>query len=855
MTRSKPKTNLTIMKLRLIPAILALVCAGSAGYAYTQSDTDRLVDWLYHNISYPDSVMYSRQFYADNAEATLRAREEMPWGKTVPEREFLHFVLPVRVNNEALDMARPVFYEELAPRVKGLSMAEAIQEVNHWCHEKVTYRPSDARTSPPLSTVSQGIGRCGEESTFTVAALRSVGIPARQIYTPRWAHTDDNHAWVEAWADGKWYFLGACEPAPLLDMAWFNEPASRGLLMHTDVTGQYGGPEEVIARRPLLTTINVTSNYAPTGKSTVTVTDAEGKPVAGADVIFGIYNYSEFYPAVTRKSDAKGQAELISGLGDMIVWATDGARFGLAKVNPKMEMPVKIVLDKDASYTGGIDFDIVPPKASAKLPRPSAEAEAENNRRLAQEDSIRNASAQRRFVGEKEARDAAAGLILPADEMVEIMELARGNGRAILAELGKLTQGERNAMFRMLQSLTVKDLRDIPAEVLADNLEQAQNGQGDFHFDYVVNPRVDYEPLVPYKHALRRDIPKKLAKEWKKNPQALADWAVANLQPLGERNPKNTRMTPTAVWKSRHADPLSRSIFTVAALRSLDVPARIDPVTGKTQYADKGVWRELSFGKSAAAVSDNPHPATVRYTDTSSRTLPKYYYQFSIIKIEDGKPHRLEFDDVDVKQLNDSLRLDEGQYMLLSGTRMADGGVLAHAEFFNVAADGEASPLLTMRRDNSRLSVIGNVNAENIYHDLAADTDKSLLSTTGRGYYVIALIKPNDEPSSHILNDLIAEAPALDKLGRKIMVLFTDKEAASRLDRSAFKGLPETVVFGIDNGGKSLDEIATSLNLETKNLPIIVVADTFNRIVYATQGYTIGTGGRLAEILTNLQNQ
>lgn len=45
-------------------------------------------------------------------------------------------------------------------------------------------------------------GRCGEESTFTVAALRSVGIPARQVYTPRWAHTDDNHAWVEAWVNG-----------------------------------------------------------------------------------------------------------------------------------------------------------------------------------------------------------------------------------------------------------------------------------------------------------------------------------------------------------------------------------------------------------------------------------------------------------------------------------------------------------------------------------------------------------------------------------------------------------------------------------------------------------------------------
>ena len=114
----------------------------------------------------------------------LRARKEMPWGESVPEREFRHFVLPVRVNNENLDMSRRDFYESLRDRVKDMSMRDAVLEVNHWCHERVTYRPSDARTSSPSATVRSAIGRCGEESTFTVAALRAVGIPARQVYTP-----------------------------------------------------------------------------------------------------------------------------------------------------------------------------------------------------------------------------------------------------------------------------------------------------------------------------------------------------------------------------------------------------------------------------------------------------------------------------------------------------------------------------------------------------------------------------------------------------------------------------------------------------------------------------------------------
>ena len=188
-------------------------------------------------------------------------------GKNVTDELFRHFVLPIRVNNENLDDSRKVFYGELKERVKGLSMKDAILEVNHWCHEKVVYRPSDARTSSPLASVKTAYGRCGEESTFTVAALRSVGIPARQVYTPRWAHTDDNHAWVEAWADGEWYFFGACEPEPVLNLGWFNAPASRGMLMHTKVFGRYNGPEEIMLETPNYTEINVIGNYAPTAKS------------------------------------------------------------------------------------------------------------------------------------------------------------------------------------------------------------------------------------------------------------------------------------------------------------------------------------------------------------------------------------------------------------------------------------------------------------------------------------------------------------------------------------------------------------------------------------------------------------
>jgi Transglutaminase-like enzymes, putative cysteine proteases len=240
--------------------------------------------FLYAYMSLADISDYPDTFFLKDVRLSFKAKQEMPWGKEINEELFRHFVLPQRINNETLDNSREVFYSELKDRVKNLSLYEAILEVNHWCHEKVVYTPSDSRTSSPLASVRTAYGRCGEESTFLVAALRSVGIPARQVYTPRWAHTDDNHAWVEAWANGKWYFLGACEPEPVLNVAWFTAPAKRGMLMHTNVFGLYTGKEEIMTVTPNFTEINVIDNYAPVDRIDVTVLDENKKPVDGAAV-------------------------------------------------------------------------------------------------------------------------------------------------------------------------------------------------------------------------------------------------------------------------------------------------------------------------------------------------------------------------------------------------------------------------------------------------------------------------------------------------------------------------------------------------------------------------------------------
>ena len=124
------------------------------------SEERKCLEFLYAYMPISDITDYDGDFWKMNVDLSLQAKKETAWGKKIPMREFMHFVLPVRINNENLDEARRVFFNDIKDRVKGMSMKDAALEVNHWCHEHVSYQPSDSRTEAPLAAVRSAIGRC-----------------------------------------------------------------------------------------------------------------------------------------------------------------------------------------------------------------------------------------------------------------------------------------------------------------------------------------------------------------------------------------------------------------------------------------------------------------------------------------------------------------------------------------------------------------------------------------------------------------------------------------------------------------------------------------------------------------------
>ena len=820
------------------------------------ADEQEALKFLYAYMPLADVTDYPTSFFADNVRMSFKARKEMPWGKNVPELLFRHFVVPIRVNNEALDNARSVFYNELKDRIKGMSMMDAIIEVNHWCHEKVTYQPSDARTSAPLATLKTATGRCGEESTFAVAALRAVGIPARQVYTPRWAHTDDNHAWVEAWADGKWYFLGACEPEPVLNLGWFNAPASRAMLMHTRAFGDYNGPEEVMLRTSNFTEINLTSNYAPVAPIDFYVKDSEGKPVENARVEFKIYNYAEFFTAVTKYTDANGHTSLSAGIGDLVVWASKDGKYTYQKVSFGKDKETILTLPEGAptSSVGALEtsappkctyLDLVPPKEDPQLPYVSDEMHKENQRRFALEDSIRKAYTATFPTMEEAKRINERG--------AEYIFKSRGNKQTIVDFINRHSDNEDRVMG-ILATLSDKDLRDITTEILEDSYNATTDQ---------LSPRVEDELItIPFKQYFEKAFSKKTADAFRADPMKLVEWIKKNIRLNPDKKALRIAQTPVGVMKSKITDERSRDIFFVDVARSLGIEAQKDAVTGKIQYKKNGEWQDVKFDNTADKTSTAAALGTIKLTYEPTKLLdnPKYYSHFTISRIENGTAQLLNFDEGQADMGNgttwsntfkNGYKLDAGTYMLTTGTRLANGSVLASNRIFEIVKGQTTTLPLEIRQNTNEVTVIGSFNSESLVTKDGKEV--SLLSQTGRGYYVVGILGVGQEPTNHALHDIEKMKEAFEAWGRPVVLLFESEADAAKFNHDEFPGLPSTVQFALDKDGSVRKQIAREMKLmNEKQMPMFIIADTFNRVVFVSQGYTIGLGEQMQGVFKKL---
>lgn len=804
-----------------LPHIFAEVNEKMAG---CDEDTALACKYLYNTMPYSDFGNYTFEIFLDYAEHGVWLWKNKEAVRNLPEIIFLNYVLAHRVNEEEVAPCRKLFCEKIGCRVDGLSLKEAALEVNFWCAEEATYHTTDERTLSALTVYRRGNGRCGEESVFTVNALRSVGIPARQVYAPRWSHCDDNHAWVEIWCDGEWYFLGACEPEMVLDKGWFTNASSRAMMIHSRFFDEEGAEGDIISRNGMVTEINELRRYAIVKEITVKVKDENGQPVSGAKVSFEVLNYSEYVTVAEKTTDENGEAAITTGLGTIHVFAVlekDGLLKAEILMDTRSEDSCEIVLKAFESESAWKAVDMIAPlDAPVNTNAPTPEQKAIGDKRVAKATAMR----------EEKTRD----WVNPECD-------------AFLHKTVTDMEDSLGFPFReeMLNVLSEKDRTDCLSEVLEEHLDYSMpywdSVSKETFVSYIMNPRVDYEILRPYRKAILDKFSPDEQDAMRKNPVEIWNTVDKMIVSRPERERASVITTPAACLKTGIGSFLSKKILFVAIARTLGIPARLNPNDRSMEYMNT----EDEFVAVLAKTEKNSR-LVLKETDG---TEWKYFLNWSIARLENGKYTSLLLDDVVFENRALELKVESGSYRIITSNRLPNGNMFANMYEFDIAA-GETKEVELILRQANLDDMLENIAINEFTLKKEDGTDVKVSDLTRDGKHILAFLEEEKEPTEHILNEMMEQQEAFRKYASRIIFVVRSKEALSTPTLSKALGiLGDEVQIYYDDFSEIINTLGRRMYVDPEKLPLIIVTNGELNGIYATSGYNVGTGDMLLRLM------
>ncbi len=766
------------------------------------------MQFLYAYLPLSDVLTFSPEQLEGEVTAALRAKRELPYGASVPMDLFLNYVLMPRVNNEHLDGSRRTLQEVLWPRVQGKTMEAAALEVNYWCLEHATYHPSDDRTLGPLAVMRSTLGRCGEESTFTVAALRSVGIPARQCYVPWWSHCDDNHAWVELWAEGGWHYLGACEPEPVLDKGWFTAAASRAMVVHSRALSPLTRETGVVERTCRRALIHSTERYASCVTLTVQVLD-HGMPAPRVEVQFQLINYSRCVPVYETTTDEHGRAVFSTGKGGLLLQIRAGDRLLTRPVDTRREIAVTVDLigaETPAEKHGRVElFDLTPPDERVIGERPDPE-QAAHSRRL-------------------EACDAARGACIrgfSADRPPEW----KGNWPE-LEQFLKNNEFSQEVKEELLSTLRPKDFLDCTAEMLRDTLACALPYRAKFppelYRSCVLAPRVANEMLLPVRSAIRAQVQGDFQNGWE-----VLDWLRQRVQVADDG--EMSGLVPDCAKALAHGciNQSAFGVLFVTVCRTVGIPARQNPNTLAYEWLDADGAHPIDGPEDRRLVP-------LKLKNAGSQPLP-YRERFTLARFCRERYEPLAYEGL---TLEDTLTLwvPAGAYLLTVTTRQIDGTISARLCYVTVERETELSVLPPEDQTADRIRQVP-------LHLPEGPIRAGLQGASGR--CMALFVEPGKEPTEHLLQELLDCRAAYGNYGVRLFVS-ADADRQNPTLRRVLEALPHAVLLTADDPA-GLQALRQVMGVGDGRLPFALALDDRGRGLYACANYNIHTARTLLNI-------
>lgn len=826
-------------------------------------DLAQLIRWIYWSTPLSDWFTCDFSLYQKWAEQGLFLRDQVAYTRALPLDLFLNDVVQGRVNDEALVDCRGFFYDQIAPLIQPENEERTLLALNHWCAQQVRYQSTDIRTLSPLATFNSGFGRCGEESVFAVNVFRSAGLAARQVYAPRWAHCDDNHAWVEVWCSGKWRFLGACEPEEVLDKGWFNQAASRAFLVVSRIfCPQVPASEEVAGTCGQATLLNQTSRYAPTRSLRITVKDREDRPCPGARVTVGLLNFSEIAPVATFTTDAEGKGTLTCGRSSC--WVRAQWENGLSEevlVDREQDVLTLVVASPEMSPEPIPQADFLRDQSRETIPSPSLTPsflrqgdQAKSGFQKAPVDGLQttpsHASDQEKQqkVHKKEddalyqqkcqylnRKSAPLENLSPAQQKRAEKLLSASQGHRPALESLLRTSKEPKGMLALLETLSQKDLRDVSPAVLEDALDSAPRRSDvseDLYWRWVACPRVWMENLFPCRKQLLQELTLAQQAEFAIQPAKAFRWVQEQFPHYPQWEYDSLITSPAALIRSQTGSPLSQKILWVTLCRSLGVPSRLNPLQGHPEYWEDGRFQPASGSEedfSGLTLRTPGHEAWVPGTDFSLGRWDGERYQTVNLEGADW---------------TSELTLLTGYYRLWTTQRLPNGDVHFDQKRFFLGS-GQQTDILLEKTPLDPKDLFVNFKIEDrVLKTLGGQ--EARLSKVASKPALVAFIRPGEEPTEHLLNELLEQSgnPQLSKLSLCLILPEEDNHQMASL-RQRLNGL-ENLQWLLEPHWDSLEGLSRRLYVDPDQKPLVMLFRQTLQVCAVAAGYSVG---RIAQFL------
>ena len=591
----------------------------------------RWVEFLLSSMPNADLVNLKADDFISYLEALDKNLKRVPWRDRINDNLFYYYILPHRVSQEPLENFTSLYADTLFSLIKNTkNMREAALRINSWAFTQMEYKPTSRWDQGAVTTINRGFGRCEEMAILTIKALRTVCIPARMVYTPWWPFTNSNHAWVEVWADGRWYALGGAELADL-DNAWFSVPSKRAAIIKSIVYGRMkDGAEPIYKRDKDFTVINSTPNYTEITELFVGVRK-NNQPVESTSVSINVYNYSSLRPVGLKKTDKDGFVKFIVGKTDLFVYGFKDSLWGYKVWRSSEKLQDTVIVNISKREFPDTSFWL--------YTRRIKKMKSKNSTYKPNRDSLKLLQHQHFCTINIVDSTLIETLTEKDKKLVRIFYNAKAKGKSFIKFYRKLSNNEKEIFIDYFNSLPPKDIVSSDTTGLLKELKAVdisrkliKEGIPDSVVkENLLSDRILFEHFAYWRYFIQQ----RYLSLKKRNIRETVDTVFLEVKNnIGENKEKGyfgPEKNPEDVCRTKTGTKVERYILIVGILRSIGIPAKIKWDYNGFLYWNSG-WKEKSFDKKTEKGKEVY--LSLKF-DSDGRDITKkqrYYYDYGITR-------------------------------------------------------------------------------------------------------------------------------------------------------------------------------------------------------------------------------